>query len=76
MWGKDQQFHSFFPLGIYENTFQFFCFFFRLLFFKGTYFKFYLIVVLIYLYFVLYITERIMSLELCGGVFSGQVYCG
>ena len=44
-------------------------------FFKWICFKFHLIAVLIcYLYFI--ISECIMSLEHCSGVFSGHVYCG
>ena len=42
MQGKDQHVHPSFPVDINENKFSFF-FFFGLLLFKGTCFKFYLI---------------------------------
>ena len=76
MWSKDQQFHYFFPLDIYENMFYSFCLFFRLLFSKGTRFKFYLTAVLVcYLYFTIYPRAHNVFKQYCG-VFSGHVYCG
>ena len=51
MCGEGQQFHSFFLLDVKENTFYIY---FLDYFYKGTCFKFYLIAVLIYLYFIIY----------------------